>query len=139
MKTAACEGLTWETVRDYSGRKRPGRVSVVVNVPTGEIFPVPREQEHAEFLCELLGRTEEEIRAHPEYVERIVPVHIDLKKGEVNYVETGASGSEEVYKVRHEIEDLIVAHQQAMHFIHNGTVKIPPQILTRIDTRYAKK
>ncbi len=139
MKQKSYDFLTWAAISNYGDRKEPGRFSVVVDLPAGTVYAVPREVEHKDFLCTLLGRTEEEIKQNPSMVKRIVPVHIDLNgQDEVYRIITGLSGFEQIYRVKHSIEDLQAAHQRALKFVEQGEAPCVQTLEAKIDGRYAR-
>jgi len=123
MKPKTFEALTWAAVSEFGNRKQAGRVSFVVDITTKRVFAVPREIEHKDFLCALIGRTQEEIRQNPSYALGIVPVHVDLNaQDQVYRIVTGRSGAEAFYHIKHGEEELQAAHDKTVEFVQNGEV-----------------
>lgn len=140
MKAKPAKSLTWAVVSAHGDRKKPGRVSVIVNAATGAVYPVPRDVEHKDYICSLVHTTPETLRANPSYIAALIPVHIDLDAEHcVVGVLTGLSGFEEVYKVRHAPADLLNAHKRALEFVFRGELRHDDSLESRakIDYRYA--
>ncbi len=139
MKPKSYDFLTWAAISNYGNRKERGRFSVVVDVPTGTVYAVPCDVEHKDFLCALLGKTEQDIKQNPACVTRIVPAHIDLNgQDEVYRVLTGISGFEQIYRVKHSIKDLQAAHNRVLEFVKQGEAPCVQTLDAKIDGRYVK-
>ncbi len=137
MKPKTYDNLTWAAVNAFGDRKQAGRFSVVVDVKTKDVYPIPRDIEHRDYICTILHTTPEDISQNPNLAARLVPVHIDLNpEGSVNEIITGISGFEDFYKVRHTQEDLNAAHTRAKEFVMNGEIQCKEDLEGRIDSRY---
>jgi len=110
--------LSWAIFNNYGNRKKPGRISIVIDLDEEKIYPVPRKVEHLDFA-------KDKFLEH----ERIIPSHIDLEPNgcgleKVVGIITGISGLEISGGVRHKKEDLEKAHAISWDFVKNGEIKI---------------
>ncbi len=110
--------LSQSIISAYGNRKEPGRVSIFTDLRDNNIYIVPRNEEHIDFVKRI---------ASPSEYEKIVPTHIDLRTAadgieEVIRVITGESGLEIKGGVKHSYEDLQKAHDLAWQFIDKGCV-----------------
>ncbi len=140
MKPRIVKRLTWSAVNSFGNRKRPGRLSVIVDMTKkGVVYAVPREIEHKDYLCEILHTTQEHIMGAPGIAARLIPVHIDLPCDTVEGIVVGLSGAEQAYGIRHSNEDLQNSARRAQEFILNGEVPYHEPIHTKIDYRYSER
>lgn len=118
--------LTWKLYDKFGGRKKEGYLSLIVDVKTGIIYPVPLELEHIKFALTLLGKKKEDIEKNPGLASHLIPslIFVDDVKREVIGVLTGSSGMEPGFGVRHEKKDLNLAYQLVLRFINEGNIKI---------------
>ena len=109
------EALTDEVIRDYGDRKRPGRVSVVVDTLGNAIYIVPRNIEHIDFMAlHFPGRD----------YSLFVPFHIDMVNGEVADLIPEHTGLEYKLGVKHDGASIAVARVMTFEFIRKGNKKI---------------
>ena len=134
------ETLTHDFYSNFGNRKKPGRVSIFIDLDQDKIYGVPLGIEHKDYAPTIIGASLEDIS---KYV-RLIPSHIDTVLVEdipvVNGVITGVSGLEIEAGVRHYHEDLIETHRRAWEFIRNGELEIVcKENITedKIVTRYA--
>ena len=139
MTTKCADKLTWSAVNSFGGRKKPGRVSIIVDEGSGMTYLVPREIEHKDYLCEILSTTPEALRGKPERASRLIPAHIDLVGDNVESLLIGLSGAEETYNIRHSRKDLEEAARFTRAFVEHGEVPISGDLKVKIDYRYAEK
>ncbi len=137
MKPKSYLYLTWSAISQFGDRKKAGRFSILINANTKDVFAVPRNMEHKDFLCGLLRTTAEALTEQPELITHLIPVHIDLKPDSIEII-TGLSGFEQVYHVRHTRDNLHAAHQRAKAFVAQGEVEYQT-LEEKIDYRYALK
>ena len=140
MKTAS--SLTWGLYNAYGGRKKPGYLAVVVNLKENVIYPIPTNEEHADFISKrILGTSKNELSMHPEWAEKIIPsiIEIDDISGKVKGVLTGVSGVEIGYRVRHDKEDIEKAHAKVIEFLKNGEIPFAEGFRAIIQYKYARK
>jgi len=134
--------LTWALYNSFGGRKKPGYLSVVVDLKTKTIYPVPLGKEHVKFVAEnLLGISEDELSNDTSLAMRIIPsiIEIDGIAGEVKGVLTGVSGVEIGYRVRHLKQDIEKAHGLVIGFIEQGEIPLSEGFKARIEYKYAVK
>ncbi len=126
MKPASFRKLTWEIVNKFVGRKRPNAIALICDTNTQEVYVVPHEIEHVDFAGLLLGVTQNEIRANPSIASHLVPVTIELNNmhDEVMGMQTGTSGMELGFRVRHSRQQLTTAQAMAQAFIFTGEVPV---------------
>ncbi|OYT32566.1 hypothetical protein DRJ22_00060 [Candidatus Woesearchaeota archaeon] len=110
--------LTYSLINQYGNRKKPGRLSILVNVEEKKIYAVPRKIEHIDYAKQFNIE-----------LSKLIPVHIDTKLNENGLEEiiglvTGVSGMEIGYGIRHSKKDLEEAHKLAKDFIENGELPI---------------
>jgi hypothetical protein len=110
---AAIETLDETVMKEFGSRKKPGRLSLVVDVETSDIYAVPKDTEHIDFI--------KQFETDPSY---LVPVHLDFSGGEVSGVIVGESGIEHGLGVRHSHADLNVANSDAYGLISKSGVQI---------------
>ena len=127
----------------YGDRKIPGRLSILVDLREDpKIYAVPREQEHIDFVKELLGtEDEQDVR---EQGALLVPSHIQITPNgwkfchEVTGFLTGVSGLEIAFGVRHPREVLKKAHVCAKQFAETGELPFAEKIAEdKVLYRYA--
>ncbi len=126
----------------YGGRKKPGYMSVVVNLKEGLIYPVPLNQEHDAFVSKrILDVPLGELRENPGMAEKIIPsiIEIDEIKGEVLGVLTGVSSLEMGSGVRHFRDDLEKAHAMVLEFVEKGDFPKSRDFTQKIQYKYAHK
>ena len=123
--------LTSALMESHGNRKKPGRLSVLTNVLGYQngIYVVPREIEHIDFLCKIVGVDIDYVVANSERFNNFIPSHIDtgLEVDGFSVVcglITGISGLEEGYGRRHIRSDLLTAHQVAREFILSGELEV---------------
>ncbi len=126
--------LTQKLIEMYGNRKRKGRLSVVVNTSNSDVYVVPKNKEHINYCLNLVG---DDVRK----LEKIVPSHINYDTVESLYevisIITGESGMERGYGVRHRHDDLNIAHQRVLDFVHNGKIFVHPNLESRIIYDYS--
>lgn len=103
--------LEWSTFNNYGDRKKQGRLSVLVDVKSGNVHPVPKDKEHIDF-ARSLGIT----------LEQLVPSHIDIEQESINII-TGVCGMEIGFGIRHKRKDLETAHERILEYISNGEIR----------------
>jgi len=126
------ESLTHSLLNSFGDRKKPGRLSIFVDVEEERIYAVPRETEHIDYAKKL----------NVDY-DKLIPVHIDTENYDglerVVGVVTGVSGLEISGRVRHLASDLEKAHELAWDFIKKGEISVGEVEEDRINYKYAKK
>jgi len=140
MKTVSA--LTWGLYNNYGGRKKPGYLSVIVDVEHEIIYPVPLDVEHIEFISKnILNVSKEDVTANPLLAEKLIPsiIEIDDISREVRGVLTGISGVEIGFGVRHSMKDLEKAHAMVLDFIANGEIRMADNFNAKISPKYSKK
>lgn len=107
--------LTPDIVKQFGNRKKPGRVSVVTDMDTLNVFLVPHSMEHIDFITKKLRISD---------CRRIIPTHIDMildhEQERVGELITGVSGVEQGYGVRHTREDIDMAHNIVYSAVQRG-------------------
>ncbi len=136
MPAEICDKLTLDTYIRYGNRKKPGRISFLVDVGTETIYPVPREIEHIDYAMEILGEA-----PLPDNCKRLVPSHIDTQLCDsiprVVGVITGVSGLEISLGIKHTRDDLRRAHDTIWNLINQGEIGISKVNENKIVERYA--
>lgn len=126
-----CERITSEDYKKYSNRKKPGRISVLVNTRSEAVYLVPIGEEHIDFA----GRI-----ARKEDYPHLVPSHVDTEIQDsepvIVGVVTGVCGLEIKLGVRHRIEDLEKAHDLTWRLINDSDLKVGRIRKNRIVIRY---
>ncbi len=132
--------LSRRLINKFGNRKVPGRVSVVVDVDTKKIYPVPRTIEHIDFVRQIFFGSEE---VCGERLSRYIPSHVDIEptdnnSGDAIGIITGVSGLEISYGARHLVKDLYSAHGMVKEFVERGDVHLRDSLLEDIVVeRYA--
>ena len=121
------DSLTEEVMAEYSSRKKQGRLSLVVDVKKREIYPVPKDIEHVDFVAQL-----ETDPCH------IIPVHLDFKDGKIVGVLTGESGIELKLGVKHSHDDLYTANSIAYDLINKSEIEAVLRHRNKIFFEYAE-
>ncbi|MBS3174918.1 hypothetical protein J4440_03495 [Candidatus Woesearchaeota archaeon] len=118
--------LTWKVIEKYGNRKYQGLLTFFVNVTTEEIFPVPVDIEHIDFICKLINfDNRNELRQNPFAAMHLVPSTIHINDdGYIDSVITGVSSLEMGAGVRHSKENIKKAHKLIHDFISNGELPI---------------
>jgi len=112
MKTI--EKLEWGTFNGFGNRKKTGRLSILVDVNSKQIYPVPLKQEHIDFANRVKGISG---------LEKLIPSHIDIEEWSgVIRVITGICGMEINFGIRHTSEDVERAHRIAVDYVKNGEI-----------------
>ncbi|MBW2981990.1 hypothetical protein KY343_03865 [Candidatus Woesearchaeota archaeon] len=119
--------LSRELIEVYGSRKKEGRLSLLVDTTTNEIYIVPKDTEHIEFT--------KQIGTDP---DKVVPVHVDFLDGRVAGVITGESGLEQDLGVRHSHDDLNSANSTVYQLIIGSGLEISPGHRNKICVEYAK-
>ena len=109
------EALTDEVIKDYGDRKRPGRVSIVVDTLGNVIYVVPKNIEHIDFMALHFPGVD---------YRPFVPFHIDILDGEVADLIPGHTGLEYKLGVEHDGASVAIARGMAFEFIRKGNKKI---------------
>jgi len=139
----AIECLTERIAQQYIGRKNANAIGIVVKVETLEVFMVPQNIEHMDFVPTLFGTTRDDLIENPLIAERTIPSIITLEYGsngfEVKSVLTGISGIEIGLGVRHQRADLEIAHKRVLVFIDEGDFARAADFEAVINYKYAKK
>ena len=135
--------LDWSFVKNFGGRKNQNYTCVIVNVQNKEIYGVPRNMEHIDFLCKLLSMDNikegrDYIKNNPKCAAHLVPSIIELRDNMVYRVITGVSGAEIGYNVRHTKEQLEQALSLVLIFIENGEIVKHPDFGLQLIDKYAK-
>lgn len=136
------ERLSASLYNEYGGRKKPGYMSVVVNLTEGLIYPVPLNQEHDAFVSKrILEVPLRELREESEMAEKIIPsiIEIDEINREILGVLTGVSSLEMGSGVRHSKEDLEKAHAMVLEFVEKGDFPKSGDFTQKIQYKYAYK
>lgn len=105
--------ITEELLVKFGDRKRKGRLDLVLNIRTREIYPVPKQIEHKEFIPTIPGYDNKNSSDY-------IPIQFRLKQGVVKEILTGASSYEADSKIRHKITDLKRAHAIAWELAANS-------------------
>ncbi len=138
------ERLSWSVFNQFSGRKRANAISVVTKVNTLEVFPIPSNIEHIDYVPKILGIEKDDLIENPLLAEKIIPslieIEFDINSGElVKGVITGVSGLEIALRVRHSKHDLEIVHQRILEFISKGDIPKHAEFQEIINFKYAKK
>ena len=137
--------LTWSALASYGGRKRAGRISILVDTTSGDVHLVPRNIEHIDYVAQQLFKTEDydEIR---ERAQPLIPSHIEViinpetGREEVTSIHTGDSGLEIRYGVRHPEKALLRGHQRALEYARRGEIPVSETLDEKnINKKYAHK
>ena len=126
--------LTQELIEQFGNRKHEGRLCFVVDTSSSEVYVVPKDKEHIDYCLEL-------VKGEVRNLEKIIPSHIMYDNVgdyyEVFSVLTGESGMEQGYGVRHSANDLNLAHQRVLDFVHNGNIFVYPNLESKINYEYS--
>src|SRR3989344_3645729 len=121
MKVKPLTALTWAAITQHGNRKKAGRLSIFVDTPNNLVYPVLRNYEHAEVAPFILGVSSEHLYEEPTLGERLIPVHLDLDYTDtVSEMITGICGFEDIYGIRHSLEDLVSAQECSIQFVEEG-------------------
>lgn len=132
--------LTWSIVSSFSGRKKPGRISILVDTVTGNVYVVPRKQEHVDYAKEIFGINAPEFL--PPLAKNIIPSHLEVLVNpetgmeEVTSIHTGDCGLEIRYGVRHSRDALYKGHKLAKCFVFQGEVPVAETLRESVNERY---
>lgn len=107
----AYEALTDEVVREYGDRKKPGRVSLVVDTLTSDIYLVPKNVEHIDFMKGNFSNRDYGL---------FVPFHLDMDNEDVVKLTPGESGLEYKLGVEHDNASIAIARVLVFEFIRKG-------------------
>lgn len=124
VRAKVANTLTWAVANNYIGRKKGGLISVMVNVETKEVIPIPRNVEHVDFTSALLGMERDDLRNDPSRAARWIPSNIEVLGDEVIGVITGVSGLELGFRVRHTRADLQAAHDRVIQWVLEGELYV---------------
>ena len=138
--------LTSDIVHRFGNRKIYGRLSLLVDTETREIYVVSRNIEHIEFTRRLLALDNYgEVRLKASH---LVPTHIsilpdlsapDLEERVKGFL-TGISGLEIAYGVKHPREALLMAHEMTRKFAELGDFPISHELdEDKVEFRYELK
>ena len=108
--------ITDEVLKQFGNRKTEGRIDFVFDLNNGNVYPVPKDLEHSEFIPTMLGYVPK--------TRRFVPSQIRLKDGKVKDIITGASSYEAKENVFHPLRDLFTAHKRMWEFILKSQIPI---------------
>lgn len=126
--------LTPEVFARFGNRKKPGRIGLFVDTRNGDIYAVPKHEEHLDFIKQI---TDEQ------NFSKIIPSYIDLKEiGNVEKifgVETGYSGVEIRLGIRHTPEDLQKAHSLTHVLVSEGEIPLAERIDSKITYKFSSK
>lgn len=111
----SCEALTDDVLREYGDRKKSGRVSILVDTIKNEIYLVPRDVEHIDFMNSNFPDRNYEF---------FVPFHIDLRDGEVVSLISGETGLEYRLRVQHPPYAVEVARGLTFEFLRKGNKRL---------------
>ncbi len=128
MKPA--EIITEELWKEFGDRKSKGRIDFVVDVLTDNIYPVPRNMEHSQFIIKL-----------PDYspkTTRYVPIQFRLEEGTIKEILVGASSYEARFGVFHTLEELQEANRCAWVFAVRSNIPLELK-REKVFKNYAKK
>lgn len=139
--------LTKSIVSRFGDRKAAGFVSIIIDTNSGEIYFVPRDMEHIDFLCKILSVNKIHIQQNPSTALHLIPSIIEIKeenlsgfyRDSVAGVLTGFSGAESGYNIRHKKKDLESAHAIALKFVEDGDIVKNSEFKDQIVYRYAVK
>lgn len=126
------EKLTWDVYAAYGNRKKPGRVSILVDVVRNQIFGVPATAEHTKYAPKIISQCKISY-------DKLVPAHIDTNGAEVIGMSAGYSGLEQKIGVRHSKKDVIKAKELAWQFVREGDIPLGKIAEDSIAGRYLKK
>jgi len=126
------EKLTKDVYMQYGDRKKPGRISVLVDVVSEKIYAVPKYVEHIIYAPKLKKQCKIPY-------EKLVPAHIDTNGAEVIGVSAGYSGLEQRMGIRHSEEDLKKAKELIWQFVNSGSIPKGKIMEDAIATKYIKK
>ncbi|MEM4336461.1 MAG: hypothetical protein QXG86_00455 [Candidatus Woesearchaeota archaeon] len=131
--------LTWGIYNTFGGRKKAGYLSVIVDLSSDIIYPVPLDMEHIDFVSKLLGISKSEI-AFDERVKKFIPSIIEIEdtgiEVKVSGILTGVSGLEIGCGVRHSKEDLEKAHLKVIDFVNRGELPVAEDFISRSKIQY---
>lgn len=129
--------LTYGLLSSNGDRKKPGRLSILVDLVEDKIYAVPCDIEHIDFAREILGFGPEE---NGKRYTKLIPSHIDCVKKDgleiVAGVITGVSGIEIGYGVRHRKEDVSLANVKTLDFVAKGDVEISRDLENEVCMKY---
>ncbi|MEM4336463.1 MAG: hypothetical protein QXG86_00465 [Candidatus Woesearchaeota archaeon] len=145
-KPKAFKSLSYSLINPNAGyfpRKKSNQLCVVVNTQSNLIYPVPINIEHIDFASKILGFP---LGENLEDASKIVPSNIFISATGINdiidkviKVETGISGMEIGYGLRHTYEQLQKAHNLVKNFVLSGEVPVSLSLEEKIITKYAIK
>lgn len=124
----------------YFPRKKPDQLCVVTDTEKKLVYPVPVKIEHIDFVSSFLGFDIRNI----EDASKIVPSNIFIKFSGVNDIidnvtemDTGVSGMEIGYGLRHYPEQLEKANSLVEEFVRKGELPVDPHFESRINRKYS--
>lgn len=127
--------LTNFLIFKYCGRKQPGRISLIIDINKQEIYLIPKEREHIDFIRELLGK-----EITQENAAQFISSNIDLEKNNLHYrikrILTSYSGLEKRFGIKHNKEDIDLAHILVNNFIRNSEFEINENTINSISYGY---
>jgi len=103
MEPRPIEKITDELLHEFGDRKSKGRLDLVIDMETENIYPVPKRIEHKDFVPTL-----------PNYAPRtskFIPSQVHINNGEVIEILTGASSYEGEFDIKHPLKELFLAHK----------------------------
>ncbi len=107
----AYEALTENLIKEYGDRKKSGRLSIVVDTTNNEIYPVPQDAEHIDFMrIYFPGRD----------YKPLVPFHIDMENGQIVELTHGQTGLELKLGVTHPHSAINSARTLVSEFLRKG-------------------
>ena len=117
--------LTWKIFENHGNRKENGVLTFIINTVTKEIYPIPKNIEHIDFVCLILGyETRNELKRNPSSASHLVATYLTIKEGEITKILTGFSSTEMAGGVRHTKKQINEAHKIIHKLISKGEIPL---------------
>ena len=140
MKIQTLPYLTWSAITLHGNRKKAGRFSIFVDTLKNKVYPVLINYEHAQVAPFILGVSADQLHEEPSLGATLIPVHLDLDYTEtVSEIVTGICGFEDIYGIRHRLEDLIIAQERSVQFVKEGEVGYKDPLTLTLRKDYVNK
>lgn len=135
--------LDLNVVNQFIGRKKALMLAVVTNITTNEIFPVPSNFEHVDYVPKILGVSKLDLIDDISLAKCIIPSIIEFDYDEdfliVKSLVIGVSGLEIGFRLRHKKEDLEKGHKLVLDFIKNGEFRLSENFRDGVNLKYILK
>ena len=135
--------LDSNVINQFLGRKKALMLAVVTNIETNEIFPIPCDFEHIDYVHKIVGISKLELVEDISLAKNIIPSIIEFDYDEefliVKSLVSGVSGLEIGFRLRHRKLDLEKGHKLVLDFIKNGEFRLSSNFKDAINPKYILK